>query len=1230
MSNFGGGDVGEATVDIRASDRKLLGDVARIKAALNSIDTGLKPIEPKVDTGKATAQVKSLSGELRGLLAIGTGVLAFRGIEQIGKQIGTFAVQSVAKFEQVKVAFQGMFSGNTQVATQFLSQLQQFAAKTPFEFDQLTGSAQRLLGTFGKGFKDQIIPTLTAIGDVASTLGATPAAIDRVVVALSQIQGKGHVQLEELNQIREALPGFNAAAAIATSLGISIPEATKRISDGAISAQVGINAIIQGMKDFNGAAGAMDRQSLTLNGRISTLKDTLKIAATNGFGGLAEAVGKTVDVISKGISGGAFNSLISTLDTALSNVVVGISDALLPAGQNVADALGTIFAALGPAIGQVLPVITELLPPLAQILADLIPPAANVATTLLNALVPALGFLADVIDAVPVDTLTGIIAAFVGLKVAGVAEAAVTGLAGGFTKLGTALGLSGLTGVGTALTGAAGPIGAIVGVVSALALAIGSQTSSEKLAEEATKAATTSLLDSTNKVIANKDAREALIKQINSQSGATQDLLLKTSQENIRDSIISGLSKQSDDLIPKLGFIGGEINQLPGVIAQIREKGAISLGDLTDPKAAAFFGQLQTRLGLTKDQLSQFFKVIEQDRSTELLSSNIELTSEQMAGLTAQTGITETQYNALRKALSGDEPKQVAKDFLNLANAFDRIKIEDTLRSVSSTIAANIEGGAALLTSAQAITGISINSKDAAEQMKLYDEVVRLAAAHTQDLSKVKILDEHQIPDFTKLVNDLGGIKDPLTAADLAGKELLKTLDKISGKKVSQVVAQINLNDQARTLLAGGTGEGDNFKALFLQDATTKTITLDIKTTAGADNVKTLFSNIQDLAGNVVAAFQGKEGETVDSVALRYQGALENVRNSFIAAGGDAAAFDTLVRDNALDPITFKVTLDQATKTQVQTDLENLTAAPSLKAVIQTSLDQGHVDAARAQLAALTKVNTDGYIISLDPLISTDKEDAAKQELILLTLEREISLHPENAPEFVASAEAALKQLAADRDATIKAHADTAEAESGWNLFVGRLLKTAPITPVVDTNKGERDWQDMLANLNKNVRVNVGLAVVGSAASNVFSANGISAFFAGGMSRIDATQPHIKSAADTKTGPFFMYGEPSTHGEAFISYAPQYEARSKDIWERSGRHMGWLQDAGPAVGRGESRDSGTIGGMVSELSTISRRLAGLQDAFETLPPITVAAVGGSASNAAAKVWYAQRDRLRRR
>lgn len=200
----------------------------------------------------------------------------------------------VADYQQTEIAFEALL-GSAERADRVLGRLRSFAETTPFSFEGVAEGARRLLAV-GTAAND-VIPALTDIGNVAATLGAGEEEINGVIRALGQMRGKGKASAEELQQISEQLPGFSAINAIAEELGVTTREAFTLMREGAISGEVGVQAILQGMREFPGAAGAMERQSKTLNGRISTLKDTITNLLIDSLGPMVDRMADATGVL---------------------------------------------------------------------------------------------------------------------------------------------------------------------------------------------------------------------------------------------------------------------------------------------------------------------------------------------------------------------------------------------------------------------------------------------------------------------------------------------------------------------------------------------------------------------------------------------------------------------------------------------------------------------------------------------------------------------------------------------------------------------------------------------------------------------------------------------------------------------------------------------------------------------------------------------------------------------
>ena len=176
-------------------------------------------------------------------------------------------MQLSGDFEQTQIAFTTMLKSAEQ-ANSFLTQAQNMANATPFEFPQLADASKKMLA-FGWDVKS-ILPDLATIGDAASGLGLGAEGINQITLALGQMKAKGRVQGDEMLQQTEA--GVPATKILQEQLGMTA-EQVANIGDAGVDADKAIKALLTGMDKRFG--GMMQNQAKTALGLMSTLKDTL-------------------------------------------------------------------------------------------------------------------------------------------------------------------------------------------------------------------------------------------------------------------------------------------------------------------------------------------------------------------------------------------------------------------------------------------------------------------------------------------------------------------------------------------------------------------------------------------------------------------------------------------------------------------------------------------------------------------------------------------------------------------------------------------------------------------------------------------------------------------------------------------------------------------------------------------------------------------------------------------
>lgn len=381
---------GDMVAEVEATGASIEAEFAEVAAAITADfeeaqQAAGRNLDQMATKGEETGgKLKGVFGALAGvgstaLLAVGGGLAT----------ITALGLKSAASMEQVQVALSALTGSAAKGAAQFKS-LQQFAAATPFEFKDLTTSAERFdafSAAIGQS-QQQLEPFLTTIGNLVSETGGGAQALDSITLALGQTASQGKLTLGNLDQINNALPGFSAVAAIAKVRGESTAQVMQEISAGSIDAKTGINQLLQGMGQFPGAAGAMQKQSQTLLGVFGTFSDTMSQALTGAFQPVIPAIKDSLTQLTP-ILGSALGELapalggvLASLLPVLGSLVSGLSKILTPLLTALGPAikpLGTAFSALGDSLGliatslaPVLPVIGQLISALAQGLAPII------------------------------------------------------------------------------------------------------------------------------------------------------------------------------------------------------------------------------------------------------------------------------------------------------------------------------------------------------------------------------------------------------------------------------------------------------------------------------------------------------------------------------------------------------------------------------------------------------------------------------------------------------------------------------------------------------------------------------------------------------------------------------------------------------------------------------------------------------------------------------------------
>lgn len=183
--------------------------------------------------------------------------------------LGVAAVKMNADMAMTARAFE-VLTGDADKAREHLGQLESFAASTPFEFPGLVEASKKLQAY---GFETEaVIPIMKAVGDAAMAVGLGQEGIDRITLALGQMNAKGKLSAEEMRQLAET--GLPAWEMLAQGIGVSVPQAMEMAKKGAIDATAGIGALLTGLDSkFN---GMMDKMAGEIPQSFSNMQDSVK------------------------------------------------------------------------------------------------------------------------------------------------------------------------------------------------------------------------------------------------------------------------------------------------------------------------------------------------------------------------------------------------------------------------------------------------------------------------------------------------------------------------------------------------------------------------------------------------------------------------------------------------------------------------------------------------------------------------------------------------------------------------------------------------------------------------------------------------------------------------------------------------------------------------------------------------------------------------------------------
>lgn len=262
----------------RLEVRKLTREYKEFSSGTNNADEIVKSL---------TDSLKRTAAEIGGLVAI--------------KKFGSDVIEATGKMQQLQVALSTILQDKSKT-DQLIADIVQFAAKTPFNLDDVATGAKQLLA-YGSS-ADNVVNELSMLGDVASGL---QIPIGQLIYLYGTLRTQGRAMTVDIRQF--AGRGIPIYEELAKVLGVSKDQVGELVKEG----KVGFKEVEQAFKNMTSEGGKfanlMESSAGTWPQRLSNIEDTL-FQKMNEFGN------KYKEVFEFGI--GTAEDLVESLDDVLS------------------------------------------------------------------------------------------------------------------------------------------------------------------------------------------------------------------------------------------------------------------------------------------------------------------------------------------------------------------------------------------------------------------------------------------------------------------------------------------------------------------------------------------------------------------------------------------------------------------------------------------------------------------------------------------------------------------------------------------------------------------------------------------------------------------------------------------------------------------------------------------------------------------------------------------------
>lgn len=342
-------------------------------------------------TGDDSGFRKTLSGLGSATTAIVKGfAVASAAASALWGAVGAVGISYNANIEQLQTSFEVM-TGSATEAADVLDRIRTLGASTPFETEGLASTVQ-LLMNYGLG-ADSAISKMTQLGDIAQ---GNQDKLTRIATAYGQMSSAGKVSLEDIKQMIEA--GFNPLQEISQSTGESMASLYDRISKGTLA----IDEITASMERSTSAGGkyyqSMEKQSKTLLGQLSTLKDNASQLLGDIMGSASDGISHTllpmaIDMVGEladAFRAGGIDGLIEAATAKIPMLLDGALSALKSFIPKITAWLPSAIRQIASVIPSLVRGLVDMAPQIVTALFEIVSSLVSDLITMLPELVPML------------------------------------------------------------------------------------------------------------------------------------------------------------------------------------------------------------------------------------------------------------------------------------------------------------------------------------------------------------------------------------------------------------------------------------------------------------------------------------------------------------------------------------------------------------------------------------------------------------------------------------------------------------------------------------------------------------------------------------------------------------------------------------------------------------------------------------------------------------------------